>query len=266
MAHATHSDWEYIKSRPEKAAALPDVSMIAHQVWDEMRENCGLNQVKLDVAYDWKRFLLPEYSNILAYASRTMWLIDDKWISTALTGVDDLDGFIHIRVNPFVPNGWFVDDGRCNIGNHFDLKTVLRHELLHGVGISSSLRPTGLGYYHNLLCYPLQFDTLIETEEGQRVVHGCNLSTSVEGDLFVNREKLYNPDVYISGSSYSHSSKGIMFASIPARKCQNLDSTAVNMLEGLGAHCETIHATSAGTIACLSHIILFIILLLNLKN
>ena len=62
-----------------------------------------------------------------------MWLINNTWISTAMSGSDRLDGTIYIRVNPFVPNGWYEDDGSCDIGNRFDLKTVLKQLFLFGI-------------------------------------------------------------------------------------------------------------------------------------
>ena len=237
MAHAVRSDWNSLVLDKEVPLALPDVARIAEEVWLEIKELCNLSSVKLSVAYDWKVFQQPDYSSILAYASRTMWLINDEWVSTALTGHDDLDGYIWIRVNPYVPNGWFVDDGQCNIGNHFDLRTVLRHEMLHGVGLSSSLRENDLGYFHNEVCYPLQFDNEIRTEDGVKVVKGCNLTTATSGDLYMNNVQLFNPETYIAGSSYSHSTKGIMYAYIPARTCLNLDKESITMMEGLGASC-----------------------------
>ena len=264
---AVRGDWASLVTHPERALALPNVADIAEEVWADIQTNCKLNNVKLDVAYDWKAFQLPKYTSVLAYASRTMWLINNEWVSTALTGYDDLDGYIWIRVNPYVPNGWYVDDGSCNVGNHFDLKTVLRHEMLHGVGLSSSLRENSLGYYHNSICYPLQFDNEIRTSEGLNVVKECNVTTALTGDLYMNNVQLFNPETYIEGSSFSHSTKGIMYAYIPARTCLHLDKEAVGMMEGLGAECSVSHAsTSAGDQVSVSLLIVFLLLFLMLKN
>ena len=269
MAHAVRADWVSLERTSEAPLALPDVTIVARELWDDLRQNCNLNSVKLDVSYDYSKFREPEYAGVLAYASRTMWLINDEWVSTALTGYDDLNGFIWIRVNPYVPNGWYLDDGSCNIGNHFDLKSVLRHELLHGVGLSSSIREHDLGYFHNLVCYPLQFDTRIETVEGQKLVQGCNLTTSSVGDLFLNGVQLYNPETFVPGSSFSHSTRGIMNAYIPARQCMYLDQDAGDMLEGLGVHCKQTYLNSATNGAenySISYILVILIVFIILKN
>lgn len=262
---AVRGDWISLLAKPEKALSLPSVSDIAEEVWLDIKNNCNLNNVKLDVAYDWKVFQEPDYTSVLAYASRTMWLINDEWVSTALTGHDDLDGYIWIRVNPYVPNGWYVDDGTCNVGNHFDLKTVLRHEILHGVGISSSLRENNVGYNYNNICYPLQFDHEIETENGIKLIKGCNITSATSGDLYMNSVQLFNPDTYMPGSSYSHSTSGIMYAYIPARQCQYLDEEAVKMMEGLGATCSVSYA-SVGNQVSVSLLIILLCLFLTLKN
>ena len=276
MAYAVRSDWDSLVTEKERPLALPDVAQVAEDIWFELKELCNLNSVKLSVEYGWDIFTKPGYSSVLARASRTMWLINDEWVSTALTGHDDLDGYIWIRVNPYVPNGWFVDDGNCNIGNHFDLKTVLTHEILHGVGISSSLRENAVGYFHNEICYPLQFDNNIQTGDGIKVVQGCNLTTVATGDLYMNNVQLFNPETFISGSSYSHTTKGLMYAYIPARTCLSLDSGAVEMLEALGAECGEVNgeinfhtSQSSGDqmyLSFLSLMLLIITILNHLKN
>lgn len=264
---AVRGDWASLVARPERALSLPNVADVAQEVWKDIQKSCDLNAVKLDVDYDWKAFQQPQYTSILAYASRTMWLINKEWVSTALTGHDDLDGYIWIRVNPYVPNGWYVDDGTCNVGNHFDLKTVLRHEILHGVGLSSSLKENTLGYFHNNVCYPLQFDNEIHTTEGKKLVQGCNITTATSGDLYMNNVQLFNPETYIEGSSYSHSTKGVMYAFIPARTCLQLDDEAVAMMDGLGAKCTKSHAiTSAGDQVSVSLLIILLFIFLLLKN
>ncbi len=269
MAHAVRSDWDSLITGKERPQALPDVAQIAEDIWFEVKHLCNLNSVKLNVAYDWKIFQEPRYTSILAYASRTMWLINDEWVSTALTGHDDLDGYIRIRVNPYVPNGWFVDDGNCNIGNHFDLKTVLTHEILHGVGLSSSLRENSIGYIHNEICYPLQFDNNIQTEDGVKVVQGCNLTTVATGELYMNNVQLFNPETFISGSSYSHTTKGLMYAYIPARTCLGLDRESVAMMEGLGAECGEVnsyHRQSSSDQIYLSYLSILLLIVTIMKN
>ena len=152
------SQWQYLEQHPAKAVQVPDVQTVANEVWNEINSLCSLNPVELRVQYNFVKFSKPEYHYVLATASRTMFLIDNKLQSGALNKYN-LTGSIYIDINPYVPNGWNVDTGVCNIGNHYDLRTVLRHEILHGIGISSSITPDRVGYSIGDFCYPYAFDT-----------------------------------------------------------------------------------------------------------
>ena len=261
-------EWAYLKAHPEAASSTPNVPRIAQALWNEMRDACDFNEVTIDADYDYSIFSIEPYKNVLAFASRTMWLINNTWVSTALAGDNRLKGSIHIRVNPYVPNGWYEDDGSCNIGNRFDLKSVLRHELLHGVGLSSSIYPPTVGYYINDKCYPFKMDTKITDSEGNFIIDGCNITTSTTIRMYVNNVELYNPSQFQEGSSFSHSTKGLMFYAIPSRQCLHVDDTALRMLNGIGAQCKTFSLhTSSGQIQEVSMILLLVIFIFQLlKN
>ena len=265
MQHLVAREWAFLKAHPQAVSSTPNVAKIAQELWNELRDGCEFNDVTIDADYDFNIFSKPPYLNVLAFASRTMWLINNTWISTAMSGSDRLDGTIYIRVNPFVPNGWYEDDGSCDIGNRFDLKSVLRHELLHGVGLSSSIYPPSIGYYINDKCYPFHMDTKITDASGTHIIQGCNISTSTGIRMYVNGVELYNPSEFQPGSSYSHAQQGIMFYAIPSRQCLGIDETALRMLNGLGAQCKsTSFHTSSGQIREFSFLILFIIFILHL--
>jgi hypothetical protein len=157
-----------------------------------------------------------------------------------------LGGSINVKINPYVPNGWFLDDGQCNIGNHFDLKTVLRHEFLHGIGVSSSFKilngTEDVGYPTNTGgCYPFTMDLAMRTANNEEVVSGCTIqsSISIQDDLFVNGIEIYNPDSYDPGSSYHHAALAdtLIYYGIPARKCMYVGQTERALLDGIGAGC-----------------------------
>jgi len=242
------SQFESLRSTPEAALPLPDLEHAVQEVWYEFQSSCNINSVVLNVHYDHNLFLTLPYMNTLAVADRTMWLIDGVWTPAAVLPehLRYLGGSIDVKINPYVPNGYYNDDGTCQIGNHFDLKTILRHEFLHGIGVSSSFKilnntedvgyPTTSGG-----CYPFTMDLAMRTANGEDVVTGCTIqsSISIQDDLFVNGIEIYNPDTYDPGSSYHHASISdtLIYYGIPARKCMYVGPTERALLEAIGAGC-----------------------------
>lgn len=231
------SQWHYLEQHPAKALAVPDVEKVVQEVWNEINSLCDLNPVEIHASYNYEKFSNPEYFYVLATASRTMFLIDNKLQSGALNRYN-LTGSIYIDINPYVPNGWNVDAGLCNVGNHYDLRSVLRHEILHGIGISSSITPKKVGYSIGDYCYPYAFDTVMHTSSGSKVVSGCHLLTELHSDMYAGGVKLYNPDRFSVGSSLSHTDRpGVLFYGIPCCQCLYFDHSSLTMLNTLGANC-----------------------------
>ena len=100
-------------------------------------------------------------------------LVDNTWKSSMSQNFYGTD--IEVHFNPNVPNGWY-DGTNCDTGWRYDLRTVMRHELLHGAGLSSSIRhsasQTSVGYTSLGQCYPTFYDTRLESE-GVPLVDGC---------------------------------------------------------------------------------------------
>ena len=246
MAYA-RSQWQYLEQHPSPTLDPPDVDKIVHEVWDEIASLCSLNPVTIHASYNYEKYKHPNYKYVLAMASRTMFLIDGEWQSGALNKYN-MTGKIYIDVNPYVPNGWNVDTGQCNIGNHYDLRTVLRHEVLHGIGISSSISPNGVGYSIGDYCYPYAFDNVIETKSGSKVLSGCHLTTELHSDMYVDGLELYNPEPFSLGSSLSHlSDRGILFYGVPARECVGFDSASLRVLNALGGECYDWAGVTSGS-------------------
>jgi hypothetical protein len=234
------SQWHYLEQHPAATVEV-DLEKIAEEVWNEINSLCELNPVDIRVSYGYEKFSAPEYHYVLATASRTMFLIDNELQSGALNKYG-LTGEILIDVNPYVPNGWNVDTGSCDIGNHYDLRTVLRHEILHGIGISSSITPDNIGYSFGEFCYPYAFDTLLKTETGSQVVSGCHLLTELHSDMYAGGVQLYNPERFRIGSSLSHINRpGILFYGLPSRQCLPFDDASLTMLNALGGKCVMSH-------------------------
>ncbi len=226
--------WKFLQSHPQTALGIPDLQQIAQEVWEEINRECHLNNVILDVQYD--DGVIGDRP-ILAYASRTLFLEDGIWRSGALNSFGHL-GSIRIRVNPTVPNGWYVDDGTCQSGYRYDLRTVLRHEIAHGIGVSSSITPDSVGYYYGTECYPTMFDSLMRDESNTNIVSACSHSHTVGSPTYVNNIKLYNPPVFNKGSSYSHTDeKGLMWYAVEPMKCIGFDGNTLQLLNAIGANC-----------------------------
>jgi len=269
------SQFESLRSTPEKVLPLPDLEVVVQDVWQEFSSSCHINSVVLNVHYDYDLFSSVNYLNTLAVADRTMWLINGVWTPAALLPehLRYLGGSIDVKLNPYVPNGYYLDDGRCQIGNHFDLKTILRHEFLHGIGVSSSFKienntedvgyPTSTGG-----CYPFTMDLQMQTASGEQVVSGCTIQSnvSITDDLFVNGVEIYNPTTYDPGSSYHHTalSNTLIYYGIPARKCMYIGPTEKALLEGIGAGCTgdfvVVNTTPSGALRVEPNFYVFILL------
>jgi len=184
--------------------------------------------------------------NVLAWASQTLILDEDLLWKTSLikpyySGYD-----ITIGVNPDIPNGWHSSKTCDDIGYRYDLRTVLRHELVHGMSMASSLYHDGtswsLGHLTSGICYPRFYDTKIKDSTGQPVVEGCTLNADVLGaDLYLGGVKLYNPSIFQPGSSISHHNYPgyLMYKSLSSRVCIQLGDHEMQMLEALEIHCNS---------------------------
>jgi len=237
------SDLEELKKHPMKA------------------ENVTADQLQWVITEEWMKFINDECENLdagarisaffdytlvgtntLAWASYTAILIDGVW--TPAIATTDYSGYDFIMgVNPEPPNGWHIEDNCDNIGYRYDLRTVLRHEMIHGLGVGSSITKNGVwrvGYNFEGNCYPTKYDTLIKDYSGNNVVEGCTLKQELDDTrLYVNGVRLYNPSTFSQGSSISHHTypDELMFWRLPAMKCISLGVSEIKMLEALDIPC-----------------------------
>jgi hypothetical protein len=189
-------------------------------------------------------------TNTLAWASYTVILMNGVWVPSISTlgyvGYDFLIG-----VNPEPPNGWYAGKNCSDIGYRYDLRTVLRHELLHGLGIGSSITKYGtdwrVGRNYNGNCYPQRFDLEIKDEYGQSVVEGCTVKKDLTYEkLYLNGVRLYNPVTFSQGSSISHHTypDELMFYQLPPKKCIGYGENEAKMLAGVQIPCSNLHYSS----------------------
>lgn len=213
--------------------SLSDVRAVADEIWAELRNECNLSRdanlaVFMDVTQD----------GVLAYTRRTLLLRDEVWKPSIMYEYNGVD--IELHFNPNVPHGWY-DGTDCNTGWRYDLRTVMRHELLHGVGLSSSIRhsltATSVGYSNGISCYPTFYDTRLESG-GVPIVDGCTYLGGSEAVYMAGR-KVYVPDNYRIGSSYSHhDEEGLFRWQLAPRHCHTLGGAEYDMLEGLDYNCS----------------------------
>jgi hypothetical protein len=134
---------------------------------------------------------------------------------------DSLDSDIDLSINNNI-NWYYGTDGNTP-GQHYDLVTVVLHEICHGLGFFDSM-DTGnnLGWY-GIEGEPIIYDTFIENYQGMRLTdtlyfrnHSNDLYRQLTGgNLYFNgpllmastygaRARLYAPSAWDSGSSISH--------------------------------------------------------------
>ena len=226
---------------PPTHVTVTDVREIAAEIWNEIAEECNMRKdVNISVDMD-----LHE-DGVLAATRRTLVLNDQMWKPSVMFDYPWTD--IEVHFNPDVPNGWHVDEG-CSGAWRYDLRTVMRHELLHGAGLSSSIRPgngayrVGYGSRENT-CYPTFYDTRLESN-GVPVVDGCTYHPS-GSEIYMAGRKIYVPRQYRSGSSFSHHAESGLFQwRMSPSMCHKLGDAEYDMLEGLGYDC-TVGYTRSG--------------------
>ncbi|NDC13446.1 MAG: RIP metalloprotease, partial [Actinobacteria bacterium] len=147
---------------------------------------------------------------------------DDLWYPSALANAlanKDLDAAqpeIYLRLNSKIL--WYTGvDGNPD-QRSYDLKSVVLHEIGHGLGFLSNAeydRFFGTGY----MFQPTPFDAYVQLPDGRTFVDFCSRSADL-GKAMVsplvwsgpsgisahgnNKPKLFSPSIYIEGSSITH--------------------------------------------------------------
>ena len=252
------AEWDFLKAHNVGEKLVPqqiNLNSIARQEWAGLKSRCPAlpSSPSIRILFDY----FYENTTVLAYASQTLHLSSTGvWVSKVYEAMKNNDsssigyGYdMMIGVNPYPPNGWFVDQNcSCeNISYRFDLRSVIRHELLHGLILASSIRKennewrAGLNFQNDPnRCFPRLYDTKIRTANNVSVVQGCNVSDVTGEQLFINGIPLYNPTTYRPGSSFSHHNmyKNLMYFSMPARTCLDVGYYEMKLLEAMDIVCN----------------------------
>ena len=263
--HATYAD-------TEPALSEWELQQRFENVWDGLLHLCPTlpedGKRYIDVGFD--DALLneanPPLSRVLGWASRTELLSKGVWSGALATreGVTrdtgmGLTTLGTLRVARQPPGGWFRG-GEAVCRYRFRLEDVLLHELLHLLGVSSSVRELedgslAVGAEYMGTCFPGAFDRKIADKDGNMVVGSrCEFSGSLSQPLFVNGARLYaetDSGDFVQGTSLSHlmSTNAILAPSVsdcdPAGT-RSLTSEDAMALMALNVQCDAAalpHAT-----------------------
>jgi hypothetical protein len=215
------------------ALELHEAKMVVSSEWNKLQKQCHLGKATIEVQLD------PDLADTttLAWARHARVLQNGVWWPSVLTDYDSPPD-ISIGINP--NKLWATE---CNqLGQQ--LRMVVLHEILHGLGISSSIRASGrAGFQFGGRCFPTLFDTKIHNDKGETTVLNCEVD--IQQDLYVNNVKLYHPIPFSSGSSLSHhDTRGGIIAPWPPSQCIPLSDQDINLLAALGIICDNGNITN----------------------
>lgn len=209
----------------EPALAETELQQRFEEVWDGLLHLCPTlpedGKQYVDVGFD--DALLdeanPSLSRVLGWASRTELLRKGEWGGALATtegvrlatdmGLATL-GTVRVARSP--PGGWFRGSNSV-CAHRFRLEDVLLHELLHLLGVSSSVRELedgslAVGTDYLGTCFPGAFDREIADEHGNKVVsRTCEFTGTLSQPLFVNGARLFaetDAGEFVRGTSLSH--------------------------------------------------------------
>lgn len=174
---------------------------------------------------------LVDESDFLMAVVPTRVYIDDTVYSPWMvehSGYTDATIYINKNIN------WeFTDNLLDNTKYH--MRTVFLHELIHIMGFISYIYPNKSSQYYT------QYDKLIRYNSTDLIYYNNNSSDWIGKNIFIKNVKLYNPDVFIDGSSISHINtyNSVMRYSIGKGKIINkLDNDIITILNELNWNCS----------------------------
>jgi len=209
---------------------LYQAKLVVASEWNNLQKQCHLGKATIEVQLD------PELAGTttLAWARHARVLQNGVWWPSVLTKYTSTPD-ISIGINP--GKLWATE---CDqLGQQ--LRMVILHEILHGLGISSSIRASGrVGFQFGNKCFPTLFDTKIQNEDGENTVMDCK--ANIQQKMYVNNVQLYHPTPFSSGSSLSHhATKGGIMAPWPPSQCVPLSEQDIKLLAAIGIVCDKTH-------------------------
>ncbi len=215
---------------------IADAIDIVHEEYEKMSTACTLPPANIKVIFD--ESLLG--SSVLAWASQNMKLKNLMWQPSLFS--ESTSRHFTIALNPIPPNGWYIGDCKY-IHYQYDLRTIVRHEILHGIGLGSSITFNAgwsSGVSTNGLCFPRMYDTFIVDEDGKSILNGCNMVDISNKKLYIGDVELYHPDEFRPGSSLSHHNYAgyLFYYKTTHSRCMQLSKYEAAILEQFQVQCS----------------------------
>ena len=274
---ANTAGWEevvYANTQAELSGAAPEPELsvkelrgVFESVWLDAHRLCptlpkeGYHYV--DVGFDARLLKEEQYARVLGWATRSEILFQGTWTS-ALTSqtimIEAMKTHAHymgkLRVAKSPPGGWWRNtEATCK--SKFRLQDILLHEIMHLVGISTTIRLENdvliAGSPFHGICFPSDFDVHIKNVSGYKLVdRRCKVQIPLEnGPFYVNGVELYQHEEQFSeGTSLSHSAhpNALLTASVGAclpEGPRNLTDVDGKLLESIGVECAGLKSAVA---------------------
>ena len=194
----------------------PELQPLADEYVQKIVEACpGLTNVRADIS--WKNMS----GNTLGYAHTYFERRGATWFPTHR---------FQVYLNPRVQ--WWNGTCAAQPSHHYDMDTVVLHEILHGIGFLSTVDS-------EKSAFPSDFDMLIQDSSGQSLVTSEGVYTGDFGQaVYIDQVRLYNPSPYNEGSSLSHVYRSRKVMSWYQSSChRTLDEQTARVLRRLGYGC-----------------------------
>ena len=189
------------------------------QIITDIRRVCPLLPLSTTATVAWNTDM-P--SNVLAWTYTSYKKEGDSWVSS---NTFDIEFNSHFN--------WHVDD-TCSTQarTHYDLRTAMIHEILHGIGFASTIGA-------DKKAYPSQYDLLLRMANGHEAIQSNQYMGAFGDKIYIDHVQIYNPSTYSSGSSFSHVAKDGNIMSWSQDAChRQIDSSTQHVLSRLGYGCE----------------------------
>jgi hypothetical protein len=181
-----------------------------------LRAKC-VQVAPLDYSVEWGALS----STVLASTSTYFHQVSDVWMPS---------NSFKIVFNPNFQ--WW--NGTCSSKpvSHYDLKSTIMHEVLHGLGYMSTIS-------QDKTAWPSNFDLLLRDSAGELVVSGGKYLGNIGDKVSIEHVRMYNPSTYESGSSFSHEYNGAHLMSHSQTTChRELEHDTLFILNHLGYQCS----------------------------
>ena len=141
---------------------------------------------------------------------------------------------------------WWAGECAQKPTSHYDLDSVMMHELLHGLGYMSTVDG-------DKRAWPSTFDMLLTDIHQQSVIAQDRYTGEFGDPVYIDHVRIYNPQHYEPGSSLSHEDppSQLMSKSLQKSTCHHtLSDDTLFVLGKLGYHCNDVepagHRTGGG--------------------